>query len=130
MIVGDRAGTRNLVRKFLELPGITFCECASGDEAVLRAREFKPDWVTLDVHMSGRNSFQSAEDLRAEHPSAQIFIVTGLDEPHYHQRSSSVGAVGLIHNENLAALRMSLIKEMCDLNALPPGSKSWMPDAI
>lgn len=128
MIVGDRTSTRNLVRKFLELPGITFCECESGDEAVMRAREFKPDWVALDVHMHGRNSFQSAEDLRAAHPSAQIFIVTGLDEPQSQQHPSSVGAGGLVSNQNLAALRMRLIKEMCDLNEKPPGSKSRTPD--
>jgi DNA-binding response OmpR family regulator len=130
MIVDDRTSTQKLVRKFLELPGITFCECASGDEAVLRARVFKPDWVTMAVHMPGRNGFQSAEDLRKEHPSVQIIIITDLDEPHYQQLSSSIGAVGLIYMENLASLRMMLIKEMCDLNEMPPGSESRMPDMI
>ena len=36
MIVDDHPGTREMIRKFLGLPGITFCECASGDEALLR----------------------------------------------------------------------------------------------
>jgi hypothetical protein len=60
----------------------------------------------------------------------QIIIVTGLDEPYSQQLSSSVGAVGLIYMENLASLSMRLIKEMCDLNEMPPGSGSRMPDTI
>jgi DNA-binding response OmpR family regulator len=130
MIVDDRTSTQKLVRKFLELPGITFCECTSGDEAVLRAREFKPDWVTMAVHMPGRNGFQYAEDLRKEHPLVQIIIVTDLDEPHLQQLSSSVGAAGLIYMENLASLRMRLIKEMCCFNEMPPSSESRTPGTI
>ena len=117
-----------MIRAILDMTGITFCECASGDEAVARAREFKPDWVTMDVHMPGRNGFQSTEALRAEYPSAQVIIVTGLDEPHFQQLSHSVGAVGLIYKENLASLRMRLVKEMCDLNPVSPGAES-LPDA-
>jgi two-component system, chemotaxis family, protein-glutamate methylesterase/glutaminase len=70
MIVDDHAGTREMIRKFLDFPGITFCECASGDEAVARAGEFKPHWVTMDVHMPGLNGFESTEALRVQYPSA------------------------------------------------------------
>jgi two-component system response regulator DesR len=118
-----------MIRAILDLSGITFCECASGDEAVSRAREFKPDWVTMDVHMPGRNGFQSTEALRAEYPAAQVLIVTGLDEPHFQELATSVGAAGLIYKENLAALRMRLIKEMYSLNLISPGSKGRLPNA-
>ena len=129
MIVEDHASTRKLLRKFLDMPGITFCECASGDEAVLRAREFKPDWVTMDVHMPGRDGFQSTKALRAEYPSARIIIVTGLNEPHFEQLSSSVGAAGIIYKENLIALRMRLIKEIFLFNSTPPASEGQLPAA-
>ena len=59
MIVDDHASTREMIRKFLDFPGMTYCECSSGDEAVSFAREFKPSWVTMDVHMPGLNGFQS-----------------------------------------------------------------------
>ncbi len=118
-----------MIRTILDMPGITFYECASGDEAVSRAREFKPDWVTMDVHMPGRNGFQSTEALLAEYPSARIIIVTGLDEPHFEQLSDSVGAVGFIHKDNIMALRMRLIKEMCLFDSTPPASEGRLPDA-
>jgi CheY-like chemotaxis protein len=127
MIVDDHASTRKMLRKFLDLPGITFCECVSGDEAVLRAREFKPDWVTMDVHMPGRDGFQSTEALCAEHPSVRIIIVTGLNEPHFQQLSHSVGAVALIYKENLLALRTMLTDEMNNLNPTSPASEGRLP---
>lgn len=112
MIVDDHAGTRQMIRNFLNLPGVTVCECASGDEAVSRAREFKPNWVTMDVQMPGRNGFQSTEALRAEYPAARVVIVTSFNEPHFHQLSHSVGATALIYKENLMALRLMMAKEM------------------
>jgi DNA-binding NarL/FixJ family response regulator len=119
MIVDDHAGTREMIRNFLDLPGITVCECASGDEAVRRAREFKPDWVTMDVQMPGRNGFQSTEALLAECPSAQVVIITSFIEPHFHQLSNSVGATALIYKENLMALHFLLANEMNHSNQIP-----------
>jgi DNA-binding NarL/FixJ family response regulator len=103
-----------MIRKFLDFPGMVFCECASGDEAVALAREFKPGWVTMDVHMPGLNGFQSTEALRVAHPAARVMIVTSDNQPHFRQLSREVGAIGLIAKENLMALRMMLAKEIAD----------------
>jgi two-component system chemotaxis response regulator CheB len=117
MIVDDHAHTREMIRKFLDFPGMVFCECSSGDEAVAAAREFKPSWVTMDVHMPGLNGFQSTEALRVQHPSARVMIVTRDNQPHFRQLSREVGAMGLIAKENLIALRMMLAKEIADKNS-------------
>jgi len=117
MIVDDHAHTREMIRKFLDFPGMTFCECASGDEAVALAREFKPSWVTMDVHMPGLNGFQSTEALRAAHPAARVMIVTSDNQPHFRQLSREVGAAGLLAKENLIALRMMLAQEIASNNS-------------
>jgi DNA-binding NarL/FixJ family response regulator len=114
MIVDDHAHTREMIRKFLDFPGMTYCECATGDEAVAAASEFKPSWVTMDVNMPGSNGFKSTEALRAAHPAARVMIVTSDNQPHFRQLSREVGAVGLIAKENLMALRMMLAKEIAD----------------
>jgi DNA-binding NarL/FixJ family response regulator len=129
MIVDDHASTREMIRNFLNLPGITFCECATGDEAVSRAREFRPNWVTMDVHMPGRNGFQSTEALRVEHPAARVMIVTSDNQPHFRRLSHEVGAVGLLAKENLIALRMMLVKEMTNSNQLSSTSDKPSPAA-
>jgi DNA-binding NarL/FixJ family response regulator len=114
MIVDDHASTREMIRRFLDFPGMTYCECAGGDEAVTRVREFKPDWVTMDVHMPGLNGFQSTKALRGAHPAARVMIVTSDNQPHFRQLSREVGAIGLIAKENLMALRMMLAREIAD----------------
>jgi CheY-like chemotaxis protein len=124
MIVDDHASTREMIRRFLDIPGITFCECASGNDALQRVREFKPDWVTMDIHMPGLNGFQSTEALRAEHPTARVMIITADHQPHFRQLSRSVGAVGLLAKENLLALRMMLTKEMEDRNVSQTGNEN------
>jgi len=108
MIVDDHAGTREMIRKFMSLPGVSFCECASGEEAVQRVHDFKPHWITMDVDMPGWNGFQTAETLRKEFPSARIIIVTAHNEPHFRQLSHAAGAVALVCKENLLAVRMVL----------------------
>ena len=117
MIVDDHASARGLIRKFLNFPGITFCECASGEEAVRVAGDFKPDWVTMDVHMPGLNGFQTTEALRGQHPHARVMIVTSDNQPHFRQLSRAAGAVGLILKENLLALHLMFSKEVNARNA-------------
>jgi len=112
MIVDDHAETREMIRKFLSLPGITFCECGSGEEALCSAREFQPDWITLDVNMPGLSGFQAAVALRAQNPSARVVIVTGYNEPQFRRLSNAVGAVGLICKENLMTLHTLLNDEL------------------
>jgi CheY-like chemotaxis protein len=112
MIVDDHASTREMIRKFLSLPGIDICECASGGEALSCARDFQPDWITLDVNMPGLNGFQSARALRAQNPLARVVIVTGYNEPHFRKLSNAVGAVGLVCKENLMALHLMLSDEL------------------
>jgi len=112
MIIDDHPPAREMIRNFLNFPNITFCECGSGEEAVQRAREFKPHWVTMDINMPGLNGFQTTRALRAEHPPARVVILTSYNEDHYRQLSREAGAVALINKSNLMALRIMLAREM------------------
>jgi CheY-like chemotaxis protein len=126
MIVDDHAPAREMIRQMLAIPGITFCECASGEEALQQVREFKPHWITVDVNMPGLNGFQSTSALRAEHPAARVIIVTSYNEGHYRQLCREAGAVAVISKDNLMALRIMLTREMSGshLPQFPPADES------
>ena len=119
MIVDDHAPAREMIRRFLTLPGVTFCECASGEEALQQVRQFKPDWITMDVNMPGLNGFQCTAAIRAEHPAVRVVIVTSYSEVHYRELSRAAGAVALISKENLMAVRIMLTREMGDRYSPP-----------
>lgn len=123
MIVDDHAATREIIRKTAALPGFVFCECGSGDEALLAAREFKPDWVTMDVNMPGIDGFQATRSLRAEHPSARIVFVTAYNEPSFRRFLRSSGAVAIISKENMPALRVLLESGAAGLNPSVNGTQ-------
>jgi CheY-like chemotaxis protein len=95
MIVDQQAEKREMIRNFLNLPGITICECNSGDEALACAREFKPDWITVAVNLLGTGGFQSANALREAHPLAQVVIVTDYNEMTFQKLYNSIGRSAL-----------------------------------
>lgn len=105
MIVDDHAGARQMIREMLTFPGVTYCECVSGNEAMEKAREFKPDWITMDIRMPGLNGFQAATLIQEEHPATRIVIVTNDNHPHLRQMARVVGAVAYFQKENLPKLR-------------------------
>jgi CheY-like chemotaxis protein len=110
LIVDDQASSRELIRSFLSMPGITFHECASGREAVALADEIKPHWVTMDIQMPGLNGFETVKAIKEVHPEARVLIVTSFNDPHFRDLARSAGASGFILKENLLALRLILEK--------------------
>lgn len=105
MIVDDHAGSRKMIRMMLDGPSMTFCECSSGDEAVERARDFQPDWVTMDLHMPGLSGLKATAHLKNQNPQSRIIIVTGDNQPYFRGMAHMAGATAFLCKENLIELR-------------------------
>ncbi|HTY89252.1 MAG TPA: response regulator transcription factor [Candidatus Acidoferrum sp.] len=125
MIVDNHPPAREYIRQYLGLPGVTVCECGSGEEALQRVREFRPHWVTVNVNLPGLNGFQTTRALRVEHPPARVVIVTGHSESQYHRHSREAGAVALINKDHLPVMRMMLSRELAGKSrpSQPDGNK-------
>jgi two-component system, NarL family, response regulator DesR len=111
MIVDDHPRARAIIRELLAAPDVAICECGSGEEAVRRAIEFKPDWVTMDVRLPGINGFKAASEIQKVHPSARVIIVTADDQPYFQPLARSIGALGPVRKEECFALRLMLGRE-------------------
>ena len=111
MIVDDHPRPRAMIRELLAAPDVTICECVTGDEAVRRAGEFKPDWVTMDVRMPGINGFQAAAEILKVHPAACVVIVTADVQPDFHPLARSIGALGPVRKEECFVLRQMFARE-------------------
>lgn len=109
MIVDDHMGVRTMIRWMVAGPEAIVRECASGDEALRVAEEFRPDCVTLDIRMPGLCAFETARTLRARHPSARIFMVTTHDQEALRQLATAAGADGYFVKEDLSGLRRTLM---------------------
>jgi len=120
MIVDDHAGVRNMIRQLLAAPGDRFVECATGQEAVQTARDFKPDYVTMDVRLPDLSGLDAAFAIRVIHPPSRVIIVTSYDQPFLRQTANEVGAIAYVLKDNLAELRSVLVGK-----ASPPSQSSF-----
>ena len=78
-------------------------QCLSGAAAVPAYAQCLPDWVWMDISMPGGTGFAAARALLAMWPEARILFVTQHDENEFRREAASVGAVGYVLKDNLAA---------------------------
>lgn len=55
-------------------------EAADGDEAMARYRELRPDVVTLDITMPGRDGIVVLRELLEEDPRARVVMCSAIGE--------------------------------------------------
>lgn len=118
MIVDDYAAVRHLIRHLVATDDDEVCECASGDEAISRASDFRPDTVTLDIRMPGVCWIKTARTLRQAHPAARVFIVTSYDEPELRLAAEQAGAAGYVLKDDLITLQPRLAGAPAMLSAV------------
>jgi hypothetical protein len=82
LIVDDELSARELLSSYLRAEGYRTITARSGEEAVRKAREFRPDAITLDVLMPGKSGWETLHQLKT-HPltaSIPVIIVSVVDE--------------------------------------------------
>lgn len=95
LIVDDHADLRKLIRLTLLGSDYQLQEAASGDEALERTREWRPDLLILDVMMPGSlNGFQVCETLKADPDlrGTAVMLVTARAQKSDLQEGAAVGA--------------------------------------
>jgi signal transduction histidine kinase/DNA-binding response OmpR family regulator len=75
LVVDDEAAVRDLMQRFLGKEGFGVVTAASGEEGLRRARELRPDVITLDVMMPGMDGWAVLSALKAEPDTADIPVV-------------------------------------------------------
>ena len=79
--------------------------CRSGEDAIARYGEVKPDLVTMDIIMQGMDGLDASEMILKEHPEAKIVVVSSLAYDDTFERARAIGAKGFVdkpfHKEQL-----------------------------
>ena len=81
LVVDDSAVERYYLTDFLSKQGFSVIEAMDGDDAIIKARNYKPDLVLMDVVMPTTNGFQvtraMSRDPELEH--IPVILCTGKD---------------------------------------------------
>ncbi|HYL15823.1 MAG TPA: response regulator [Terriglobales bacterium] len=83
LIVEDEDSARELLTHYLEPEGYDVAWVGSGSDALIRARELKPDAITLDIRLGDGSGWEILHRLKQDPETAHIpvVVISILDEP-------------------------------------------------
>ncbi|GLX00064.1 response regulator transcription factor [Microtetraspora sp. NBRC 16547] len=98
MIVDDHPVVREGLRGMLESdPGVDVVgEAGSGDEAVTRARELRPDVILMDLRMPSGDGVSATTRILAERPESRVIVLTTYETDQDIVRAVEAGAAGYL----------------------------------
>ena len=81
MIVDDSSFMRRIIKQTLEEGGHeVVAEVDSGLDALEKYREIKPDIVTMDITMWGKDGLEAISEIVENYPDARIIVISALNE--------------------------------------------------
>lgn len=123
LIVDDHPVVREGLRGMLEADRRVNVvgEAASGDEAVVRARELVPDVVLMDLRMPGGDGVSATTRILAEQPRIRVVVLTTYETDRDIVRAVEAGAAGyLLKDASRADLLNAIIAAVRGETVLSP----------
>jgi DNA-binding NarL/FixJ family response regulator len=98
LIVDDNAKFIKSVKKLLsnEQDIEVIGEAREGKEAILKAKELKPDIVLMDVRMPEMGGIEATRRISQEVPEVKTIILTIYDIDEYRNAATNSGAVAFV----------------------------------
>jgi two-component system response regulator NreC len=98
LLVDDHVMFRAGIKSLLEAEGrmIVVGEASTGDEAVDRVRELKPDVVVMDLSMPGSNGLEATRRIAALELDTKVLVLTVHAEEEYLVPVVEAGASGYL----------------------------------
>src|SRR5580704_12524129 len=123
LIVDDHEVVRRGVCSLLLLEkGIEVCgEAVDGQDAIVKARELRPDIITMDVSMPNMNGLEATREIRRIMPDVHILVLSQHDVPEMVQQALNAGANGFVVK---SALSTDLVAA---LEKVRSGQPSFVP---
>lgn len=87
-------------------------EAANAADAVMLARQIRPDLVLMDIGMAGMSSFEATRQIRRERPETHVVFLSMYDDDDYLSECVDIGANGYILKDSPADQLLSAIREV------------------
>ncbi|MBI4352521.1 MAG: response regulator [Candidatus Omnitrophica bacterium] len=97
MVVDDEVDVCNFVKSFFGMRGFEVAMAFSGEDALGRLSEERPDVMILDVMMHGwKEGLEYLPKIKERLPSVKVIMVTGVDDEESVRLAKSLGADGYV----------------------------------
>ncbi len=71
-------------------------EAQNGSEAIEQARTLRPDVILMDLEMPALNGYEATRQIKAEHLTQRVIILSVHAGPEVQERARAAGADGFI----------------------------------
>lgn len=105
-----RQGIRTLISVESDMEVIG--EAATGNDAVERASELRPDVILMDIGMPGISSFEATRQIRKIRPETKVLFLTMYDDEDYLVEGMEVGASGYVLKDSPAPQLLAAIRDI------------------
>ena len=104
MLVDDHAVVRMGFRMLLDGADdiAVLGEAESGEEAVRRFAELKPDVIVMDISMPGIGGLEAIDRILAKNPDMRILVLSAHEDAMHARRVLKAGAVGYLTKRSAA----------------------------
>jgi DNA-binding NarL/FixJ family response regulator len=92
LIVDDNESFRKLIRDEISKNGDVVFELDDGLNVNSVYKEFKPDWVLMDIKMKIVDGLKATDILKREFPRAHVAIVSDYSDERFRDEAKKVGA--------------------------------------
>lgn len=114
MLADDHAVVRMGFRLLLDAsPDIrVVAEVESGEEAVRRVPEVKPDVLVLDLSMPGIGGLEALSRILARTPAMKVLVLTAHEDAMHARRVLKAGALGYLSKRSAAEALIQAIRQV------------------
>ena len=135
LVVDDERVIRIGLKSMLEAEGFAVRTAKSGEEALARFREKRPDLVLLDVMMPKRNGFSICEEIRSLDPLTPVVFLTAKTGTAEQVRGFGLGADDYISKstgdaELVARVRRAVERSVAYRLSVSESRRLFLGDAV
>lgn len=101
LIADDNFKMREMLKSIFKFHFSEIKECDDGEFAFEIYKEYKPDWVFIDIEMKKIDGITASEKILDEFPEAKIIIITNYDSLELRKKAKSAGVFDYVLKENI-----------------------------
>ena len=124
LVADDSVTIQKVVELTFSKEDFVLTQARSGEEAVRKAKETRPDLVLLDLVMPDMNGYDVCAALRADPVlrSVPIILLAGTFESFDHQRATQVGASDFVTKPFESQVLIGKVKQLLFAKSMEAGS--------
>jgi two-component system chemotaxis response regulator CheY len=113
LIVDDSKFMRRVIRETLEEGGHeVIAEADNGDDALEIYKTGKPDFVTMDITIFGKDGIEAVQEIKKIDPASKIIVVSALSEKTLKMNDKNMNANAYLTKPFEKAELLSLLDEL------------------